>query len=101
MGLLGVKIDENKALQWYKKSAEQGYIMALLRLGIGSEPGQLDVSRRLKMINKLPSVEELEKAGKAPQPEMVDDDDEFFEKLNNLKDGEKLEVDEINGCSNQ
>ncbi|RIA99433.1 hypothetical protein C1645_811463 [Glomus cerebriforme] len=100
-GLLGVKKDENKALQWYKKSAEQGYIMALLRLGIGSEPGDFDVSRKVKMITKLPSAEELEKAGQAPQPMMVDDDDEFFEKLNNLKDGEKLEVDEVNGCANQ
>jgi hypothetical protein len=30
------------------------------------------------MVTKLPSVEELEKAGQAPQPVMVDDDDKFL-----------------------
>ncbi|CAG8601401.1 10856_t:CDS:2 [Funneliformis caledonium] len=97
---LGVKKDETKALQWYKKSAEQGYIMALMRLGLGtgSDP---DVSRKLQMITKLPSVKTLEQSGQAPQPTMIDDD-EILEKIGNLKDGEKLEVDDVNGsCENQ
>ncbi|GBC10749.1 hypothetical protein RclHR1_09870008 [Rhizophagus clarus] len=96
-GLLSVKQDEEKALQWYKKSARQGYIMALLRLGISSEPNEY-MHRRIDMVTKLPPVKELEKDGKAPQ--MVEGGEEFFEKLNNLKDGETLEInesDEVNG----
>ncbi|CAB4391028.1 unnamed protein product [Rhizophagus irregularis] len=98
-GLLGVKKDEEKSLQWYKKSARQGYIMALLRLGIGSEPPEY-IHRKIEMITKLPPVKELEKDGKAPEPTMIEGGDEFFEKLDNLKDGEKLEInesDEANG----
>jgi TPR repeat protein len=98
-GLLGVKKDEDKALQWYKKSARQGYIMALLRLGIGSESGEY-IQRKIEMITKLPPVKESENDDKALQPPMVEGNDEFFDKLNNLKDGETLEIsesDEANG----
>lgn len=98
-GLLGVKQDEERALQWYKKSARQGYIMALLRLGVGSEPPEY-IHRKIEMITKLPPVKELEEDGKAPEPTMVEGNDEFFEKLDNLKDGEKIEInetDEVNG----
>ncbi|CAG8457156.1 3695_t:CDS:2 [Funneliformis mosseae] len=96
--------DPEKALYWFTKSSENNYLTAqvtlgdMLGLGTGSDP---DVSRKLQMITKLPSVKTLEQSGQAPQPTMIDDD-EILEKIGNLKDGEKLEVDDVNGsCENQ
>ncbi|CAG8579245.1 10889_t:CDS:1, partial [Acaulospora morrowiae] len=62
LGLLKVKKNPKKALNWYKEAAKQGYMMALTRLGIIQENNLTltEIQERLKGIHTLPTSKELE-----------------------------------------